>query len=358
MIQIKQAAESDIPVIEDILADTVVWLNSIDKPLWTENQIKWARLSRDFDISDFYIACFDGKPAACMAVIDYDPEFWADIPKGESLFIHKVAVKRFAAGQGLSDALIEHAKEMCVDRGICELRLDCHSLIPKLRAVYERNGFVCVDEKVLYGKYHTAFYLCEVYDTNHLYHYYEKGTPPFRTLTSLPFEEAKAVMISGLADKTMFNDLQPTWIDNFLRLRYDSDKTLRERFSSIGGKPARTSPVYFTLGANKGMKTWFEEPAWIKIPMSEFDADTVSFTYGDSFAVFNEALNTGEDWWGQIYKYDGIMRVIEKYGFPEDPPYNMRNKIFPEGRHINHCLKFVEAHVWSDEVLNKYRTME
>lgn len=275
MIEIKTASEKDIPVVENILADTVMWLNGIDKPLWTENQIRWERLSKDFNASDFCVAYLDGKPAACMAVVDYDPQFWTDIPKGESLFIHKLAVKRFAAGKKLSDALISYAKSMCMDRSISKLRLDCHSLIPKLRAVYERNGFICVDEKILYGKYHTAFYECEVHDTKHLYHYYEKSMPPFRTLTSLPFEEAKAVMRSGLLEKATFTDLKTTWVDNFLNLRYERDRTLREKFISIGGKPVRTSPVYFTLGANKGMGTWFDEPAWIKIPISELDPDFV-----------------------------------------------------------------------------------
>ena len=227
MIEIKRAAEKDIPVIVDILEDAVKWLENTDKPLWSKERIQWEQLSKDFNAPDFYIAYLDGTPAGCMAVIDYDPVFWTDIQKGESLFIHKLAVKRFAAGQGLSDALISHAKSMCMDREITGLRLDCHSHRPKLRAVYERNGFICVDEKVLYGKYHTAFYKCEVHDTKHLYHYYEKNQPPFRTLTSLSFDEAKAVMIDGLADKAMFTDLKSTWVDNFLRLRYDRDKTLR-----------------------------------------------------------------------------------------------------------------------------------
>jgi GNAT superfamily N-acetyltransferase len=162
VVEIITASEKDIPVIEEILMDTVRWLDSIGQPLWREDQITWARLSKDFSASDFYIALLDGLPAACMAVVDYDPEIWPDIRKGSSLFIHKLAVKRFAAGKGLSDALISHAKAMCLDRGIAALRLDCHSLIPKLRAVYERNGFVCVDEKVLFGKYHTALYKNEV----------------------------------------------------------------------------------------------------------------------------------------------------------------------------------------------------
>ncbi|MCL2638331.1 MAG: hypothetical protein FWD48_08160 [Oscillospiraceae bacterium] len=186
-------------------------------------------------------------------------------------------------------------------------------------------------------------------DIKHLYHYYEKSKPPFRTLTSLPFEEAKAVMSAG--------NVGATWIDNFLQQRYERDKTLRDKFFSIGGKPIRTAPVYFTLGANEGMKTWFNEPNWLRIPMSEFDYDTVSFTYGDSFAVFNDSLNTGEEWWGKVFLYDDIINLINKYGFPEDPPYHMGKRIFPKDKHINHYLKFIEAHIWSDETINKYRTL-
>ena len=50
-----------------------------------------------------------------------------------------------------------------------------------------------------------------------------------------------------------------------------------------------------------------------------------------------------------------VRQIIDKYGFPEDPPYHMGKRIFPEGRHINHHLKFIEAHIWSDAVLDKYR---
>ena len=133
------------------------------------------------------------------------------------------------------------------------------------------------------------------------------------------------------------------------------DIILRERFIAIGGKPVRTSPVYFTLGANKGMETWFDEPDYIKIAVSEFEPNSVSYTYGDSFAVFNAALNTGEEYWGNIYRYEEILKLVNKYGFPEDPLYDMKNRIFPKDKHINHCLKFIEAHVWDDAVFEKYR---
>ena len=75
------------------------------------------------------------------------------------------------------------------------------------------------------------------------------------------------------------------------------------------------------------------------------------------FPVFNPALNTGEEWWGQVYNYAEILKLIEKYGYPEDPPYDMKNRIFPKDKNIGRYLQYIEAHVWSDEVLDKYRLM-
>ena len=158
-ITIKQAQESDIPIIEDIMFDVVDFLDSIGQSLWQREWVTWQGLSKDFQISDFYMAYIDDKPVGCMALVDYDPTFWADIQKGESLFIHKLAVKRCAAKQGVSKALIDFAKSQAIKLGINEVRLDTHQFREKVRAIYEREGFVCVDEKCLFGKYHTAFYV-------------------------------------------------------------------------------------------------------------------------------------------------------------------------------------------------------
>ncbi len=165
MVEITIATEKDIPVIEDILLDTVNWLESISKPLWTKDQVSWTRLSRNFTPSDFYIAYIEGIPFACMALIGSDPAFWPDVGNGTSLFIHKLAVKRAAAGKGVSIALLDYAKNECLQRKIPDLCLDCSALIPKLRSFYECNGFICVGERVVYKKYPTAFYIYHVSDS-------------------------------------------------------------------------------------------------------------------------------------------------------------------------------------------------
>ena len=348
--EIVKAREKDVPVIEAILSEAAAWLEETGKSMWREDQVKWERLSKDFAIGEFMIALSDGNPAACMALTGHAMPWWEGVAYGEALYIHKLAVRRPFAGSGLSAALIEHAKKECMERGIGALKLDCAADRPKLRAVYERMGFGCIGESVLFGKYTVAFYAVEVHDTDYLYHYYEKGTPPFRTLTTLTHDEARTVLL-----KRSFSDLPENFIDGFIRKRFAFDTMLRDKFISIGGKPIRSAPVYFTLGANAGMTTWFNEPVFIKIPAADFDPDRVSYTYGDSFAALNPELDTGEDWWGNVYRHNDILKLIEKYGWPEDPPYHMGKRVFPKDRHINRCLKFVEAHVWDDSVLDKYR---
>jgi N-acetylglutamate synthase-like GNAT family acetyltransferase len=158
-IIIKQAGIIDIPIIESILFNAANWLDEMNQPLWNVNNLKWESLSKHFQINNFYIAYLNDEPAGCMAIIDDDPFFWGSIPKGESLFVHKLAVKKSAKKSGVSNALINYFKEKGKEAQVKSLRLDTHALCPKLRAFYENQGFVCVEEKILNEKYHTAFYV-------------------------------------------------------------------------------------------------------------------------------------------------------------------------------------------------------
>ena len=162
MIEIVTASKENIVFIESILQDAAQWLREMGQPIWRDEQVSWAHLSKDYRPSDFYLALFDGIPAACMGILDYDPTFWPNIEKGKSLYIHKLAVKRFAAGHGLADALIAQAKSLCRDRGISSLRLDCPQDRPYLHSLYQKHDFVHVGEVTIREKYSTvlALYKC------------------------------------------------------------------------------------------------------------------------------------------------------------------------------------------------------
>ena len=136
----------------------------MNQPLWKAEDVVWDVLSKSYQIGDFYIASLDGEPSGCMAIVDYDPFFWPDVSKGESVMIHKLAVKHNVRKVGISDMLMNYAKGLAKQRDALTVRLDCHQFRPKLRAFYERHGFICVGEKTyldIYNvpKYNTAFYI-------------------------------------------------------------------------------------------------------------------------------------------------------------------------------------------------------
>jgi len=168
----------------------------------------------------------------------------------------------------------------------------------------------------------------------------------------LPHDEA--VKTLGEIQKINPNLVNPQ-IEWFLSQRREMENKVRELFIKKGGKPKRAFPYYMTVGEDKYLSTWFNEPCSLKIDISEFDLDTVSFTYGDMFPVFNPKLNDGKEYRNNVYKYDEIVKIIEKYGYPEEIEYSFREKIYPPDAPVNHYLKFVEAHIWDDETVARFR---
>ena len=160
---IKQAEEHDVLVIEEILLDAVTWMekNKLQNQ-WDESSIKWNSLSKDYHINDFYIDYQNGIPVGCMAITDLDTKYWPEILKGESLYIHKLAVKRMSAGKGVSKELISFAKKLSLKNGINSLRLDCNLKRNKLRILYENEGFIYAGKKKSENSSDMALYIWHI----------------------------------------------------------------------------------------------------------------------------------------------------------------------------------------------------
>lgn len=164
-------------------------------------------------------------------------------------------------------------------------------------------------------------------------------------LGDLPMEEAKLVLQTIRLERpgVQCAKRQETYMED--RLYYE--EILRSEFLKKGGVIGRKSPHYMVVEHSPWLSTWFENCAYIKIPIEAFDLQTVSFTYGDSHPTFSPRPRT-DDWKEyrkQLYTYDEIGRVIEKYGLPQD--WNNDGRFGPE--------RYVEAHVWSDETIDKYK---
>jgi hypothetical protein len=178
-----------------------------------------------------------------------------------------------------------------------------------------------------------------------LYHYYDKSIGPFVSLSDLPIEEARAVLANIAETKPNVQSAarNPQYMDR----RHYIENLLKTEFRKKGGIIQRQTPHYMVVEHSPWLSTWFENTAYIKIPIKEFDVKTISFTYGDAFPVFSDNRHKMDDaeFRRVLYTYDEILCIIEKYGLPQN--WNEDGAHGPS--------RYVEAHVWSDETIKKYR---
>lgn len=176
----------------------------------------------------------------------------------------------------------------------------------------------------------------------YLYHYYYKDIGPFKNISELSEQEAYKIMLRIAAEKpgAFCNHRTP----DYLGIRHYYEDILRNEFLKKGGLITRLVPHYMVIGECRFLQSWYENSAFIKIDIKEFDKRTLSFTYGDSHPTFSEKVNDGKEYRKKLYTYDEILTVIDIYGLPQD--WNSEGLYGPE--------RYIEVHVWSDEVLKRF----
>ena len=135
----------------DIMREAAQWLIDAGKPMWDLDRINREYITNPAD--EFHMARVDGEGAAACLLSFHDPFFWPDIPPGASGFVHKLAVRRRFAGQGLGEAMLAHSAKCCLARDIPMLRLDTDANRPGLCALYERSGFTQVGIRRIYASF-------------------------------------------------------------------------------------------------------------------------------------------------------------------------------------------------------------
>lgn len=176
----------------------------------------------------------------------------------------------------------------------------------------------------------------------YLYHFFDRRTGPFRSLTNIPPEEAKAVIEKIREERP--DSLCARRDDQYVQKRRNCEAILRREFAAKGGLMEKDSPHYMVVEFSPWLSTWYERSEYIRIPIEEFDLRTVSFTYGDSMPTFSDRCADGKEYRKKLYMYEEILKVIEKYGLPQD--WNDDGKFGPE--------RYIEAHVWSEMPVARY----
>lgn len=141
MLNARQALEVDVGTVSDILREAASWLDARGEPLWIDSELLPGRII-DEVVDGLYWLAEEGSVAVGTVRFQLeDSKFWPDLPAAEAVFVHRLAVRRAAAGGRVSTFLLRWAIERARKLGRPYLRLDCDAARPRLRAFYERFGF-------------------------------------------------------------------------------------------------------------------------------------------------------------------------------------------------------------------------
>jgi GNAT superfamily N-acetyltransferase len=159
---IRDASAADAPVIAEALMEAAKWVEQLDGTvMWVEGELEEDRIRAEVRAGMFVVAEIDGQLAGAIRFQLEDRLFWPDLDGRDSAFVHRLAVRRVFAGQGVSSALLEWTVERARALGKRYLRLDCDADRPRLRALYERCGFRLHSYRQV-GSYYVARYELQI----------------------------------------------------------------------------------------------------------------------------------------------------------------------------------------------------
>lgn len=169
-------------------------------------------------------------------------------------------------------------------------------------------------------------------DELHIVNYCHQNCITIKNLIRLPEKQAFSLayeMAANNPDTTAFYRFAD--FENYYSLRISQDEYLYEMFVSLGGKPKEKHPLSFVLQGSKFLNNWFDNGTITKIMLKDIPSEFVSFTLGDSGAIFQKTgtvtMYTKEMLYHNFKEYKGTIdefmrEIVEKYYFIEVQLWN------------------------------------
>ena len=141
---VRLAASSDAAAIAEVLREGAAKMAASSGSGWADDEISLERIADWIVAGEAVVAQRGGDIIGFMLLQWSDPIFWPEHHDAKAGYLHKLAVRRRAAGADVPAALVSWAVQQAKKVGRTALRLDCGPW-PSLCALYERLGFVELD---------------------------------------------------------------------------------------------------------------------------------------------------------------------------------------------------------------------
>ncbi|CEI83696.1 N-acetyltransferase [Oceanobacillus oncorhynchi subsp. incaldanensis] len=151
----------EIDQFASILKEAAEWLKRTNKEMWYTSELTKEALLEKYALNELFIGFLNGESAGTIIVQEQDHIFWPHENKNDALYLHKIAIRRKYAKEGVSVNLIDWAKQQAKMQLKKYIRLDCAADRPNLCYFYECQGFQQVGQKTV-GEFFVALYEYQV----------------------------------------------------------------------------------------------------------------------------------------------------------------------------------------------------
>ena len=173
----------------------------------------------------------------------------------------------------------------------------------------------------------------------YLVNYRHIDSIPCKSITELPLEEAKKLAEQLHADSScrahrrFGTDFERYYVD-----RCKAEQWMYDAFCKLGGTPRKKHPLYFSIQPSDVLSENYGEHCMIQIDLDEIDDGDISFTFGDSMALYyTEKLN-------QVFTKNDLFQQLKSYD-------NDVNKMLEQNKEQ---AASIEAQLWNDKYLKDY----
>jgi hypothetical protein len=132
--------------------------------------------------------------------------------------------------------------------------------------------------------------------------------------------------------------------ENYYPRRINTDKYLYELFIALGGNPVEKHPLSFVLQGSEFLDNWFGNGIVNRIKLKNIPSEFISFTLGDSMAVFKKNGERTLERHGELTMYtkEMLFDIIKKYDGTIDEYMN----------EIKEKYHYIEVQLWKDDYCN------
>ena len=156
-IEVVRAGPGDALAASSIMREAADWLVERGETLWFPEELSPEKLKSSIDAAELYLVKVKGVAVGTVILQLSDRIYWPDMPEGDAAYIHKITLRRSAAGQDIGRQVIAWAMDMTRQAGMKYLRLDTEAARKRLCAFYESAGFIRHSERQV-GRHYVVRY--------------------------------------------------------------------------------------------------------------------------------------------------------------------------------------------------------